>query len=41
VQCLRWTLASEENGLERVWLALGEESCGTLKKVEPRRDRSG
>ncbi|MFO7531028.1 MAG: hypothetical protein R6W93_01115 [Candidatus Limnocylindrales bacterium] len=41
VQCLRWILASEENGLERVWLALGEESCGTLKKVEPSRRKPG
>jgi hypothetical protein len=41
VQCLRWVLASEENGLERVWLALGEESCGTLKKVEPSRRKPG
>jgi hypothetical protein len=41
VQCLRWTLASEENGLERVWLALGDQSCGTLKKVEPKRSKPG
>jgi hypothetical protein len=41
VQCLRWVLASEENGLERVWLALGEGSCGTLKKVEPSRRKPG
>lgn len=30
VQCLRWLLASEERQLERVRLAVSEDSCGTF-----------
>jgi hypothetical protein len=41
VQCLRSLLAREENDLERVWLALGEKTCGTYRSAESKRDKQG
>ena len=38
VQCLRWTLAGQEDRLERVWLAVSPEGCGTIRLREQRRD---
>ncbi len=34
VQCLRWTLATAGDKLERVWLALSEDACGTARILE-------
>ncbi len=42
VQCLRWTLATEEEErLERVWLALSDDACGTAKLLDKKRDEQG
>lgn len=41
VQCLRWLLDRSETELERVWLAVGEYTCGTYRAAEPKRDRQG
>ncbi len=41
VQCLRSLLARAETDLERVWLALGEKTCGTYRSAGSKRDKQG
>ena len=33
VQCLQWLLAEEERKLEKVWLAISDEACGTYSLI--------
>ena len=41
VQCLSWLLASKENVLDEVRLALSEGACGTFTKIDEKPARSG
>ncbi len=38
VQCLRWALADREDRLDRVWLAVSDEGCGSIRLTDPARD---
>ena len=38
VQCLRWALADREDRLDRIWLAVSDEACGSIRLTDQARD---